>query len=195
MKRRNILRLFESRRGHLEYRAKRDYVRNGIASIPCRIFSFSDVISPYSVKGYETLNPDFLDYVKTTADVTPPDCPLVLNIIGNCLSPDEKKTIEKIVRDDFSYDLGLAEEPREVFFILFWFMGESLCDYIFLTGHDLRRERRLAGRLASIKVGFSETYEDPDYTESKVEKLYSEIEQDVNETIQEDNLYQKEETL
>ena len=151
MKRRNILRLFESRRGHLEYRAKRDYVRNGIASIPCRIFSFTDVISPYSVK--------------------PPDCPLVLNIIGNCLSPDEKKTIEKIVRDDFSYDLGLAEiqehrhtrifafmflglvlsgillwltetlaeEPREVFFILFWFMGESLCDYIFLTGHDLRR--------------------------------------------------------
>ena len=227
MKRRNILRLFESRRGHLEYRAKRDYVRNGIASIPCRIFSFSDVISPYSVKDYETLNPDFLDYVKTTADVTPPDCPLVLNIIGNCLSLDEKKTIEKIVRDDFSYDLGLAEihehrhtrifafmflglvlsgillwltetlaeEPREVFFILFWFMGESLCDYIFLTGHDLRRERRLAGRLASIKVVFSETYEDPDYTESEVEKLYSEIEQDVNETIQEDNLYQKEETL
>ena len=93
MKRQKILRLFESRRGHLEYRAKRDYVRNGIASIPCRIFSFTDVISPYSVKGYETLNPDFLDYVKTTADVTPPDCPLVLNIIGNCLSPDEKKTI------------------------------------------------------------------------------------------------------
>lgn len=83
----------------------------------------------------------------------------MLNIIGNCLSPDEKKTIEKIVRDDFSYDLGLA------------------------------------GRLASIKVVFSETYEDPDYTESEVEKLYSEIEQDVNETIQEDNLYQKEETL
>lgn len=132
MKRRNILRLFESRRGHLEYRAKRDYVRNGIASIPCRIFSFTDVISPYSVK---------------------------------------------------------------VFFILLWFMGESLCDYIFLTGHDLRRERRLAGRLASIKVVFSETYKDPDYTDSEVEKLYSEIEQDVTETIQEDNLYQKEETL
>ena len=60
---------------------------------------------------------------------------------------------------------------------------ECLCDYIFLTGADLRRERRLAGRLASIKVVFSEHYEVPRYTESDVEKLYSEIEEDVNETI------------
>ena len=65
-------------------------------------------------------------------------------------------------------------------------MGDTLCDYIFLTGYDLRRERRLAGRLASIKVVFSESFEEPDYTQSEVDKLYSEIEEDVNETIQED---------
>ena len=58
-----------------------------------------------------------------------------------------------------------------------------MCDYIFLTGHDLRRERRLAGRLASIKVEFSKSYDDSDYTESEVEQLYSEIEEDVNKTI------------
>ena len=81
----------------------------------------------------------------------------------------------------------LAEEPRELFFILFWFMGETLCDYIFLTGYDLRRERRLAGRLASIKVVFSESYEESNYTESDVNKLYSEIEKDVNETIWKEN--------
>lgn len=214
----NIVRLFESRRGNLDYRAKRDYVRNGIATIPCRISSYDDVISPYSVKDYETLNPDFFDYVKTTAEVTPTDCPLVLNIIGNCLSKEEKETITDIIRDDFAYDLGivekeearhkktfylmfiglllsgillwfthaLAEEPRELVFILFWFMGETLCDYIFLTGHDLRRARTLAGRLASVKVIFSGSYEEPDYSESDVKKLYSEIEKDVNETIQEE---------
>ena len=65
-------------------------------------------------------------------------------------------------------------------------MGETLCDYIFLTGHDLRRARTLAGRLASVKVIFSGSYEEPDYSESDVKKLYSEIEKDVNETIQEE---------
>ena len=215
MLRHNILKLFEARKGHLDYRVKRDYIRNGIARIPCHISSYSDVISSYSVKDYETLNPDFFDYVRTTAEVTPPECPIVLNIIGNCLSQDEKNIIEEIIRDDFAYDLGLVEleekrnkmtfmlmffgliiswvllwlteaipeEPRELLFILFWFMGETLCDYIFLTGYDIRRDRRLAGRLASIRVIFSETYDDPDYTESEVDKLYSEIERDVKETI------------
>lgn len=146
---------------------------------------------------------------------------LVLDIIGHCLSQEEKKTIESTstILDDFAYDLGvvekeefrhtrtfilmfigliisgillwltetLAEEPREMFFILFWFMGDTLCDYIFLTGYDLRRNRRMAGRLASIKVIFSETYKERDYTENDVHKLYSEIEKDVNETIQEED--------
>ncbi|MBR1630049.1 MAG: hypothetical protein IJ679_12430 [Lachnospiraceae bacterium] len=219
MSNRDIVELFESRQGHLEERIKRDYIKNGIATIPCRISDYSDVISAYSVKGFESLNPDFVDYLKSTAELTPNECPIVLNIISDCLSPEEKKTIEEIIQDDFAYDLGavekdegrhvkkfsfmfigliiagfllwltktLAEEPREMFFILFWFMGDTLCDYIFMTGSDLRRDRRLAGRLASIKVIFSDSYEKPEYTESDVEKLYSEIEKEVNETIQEES--------
>ena len=218
MIKRRLVRLFELRRGHLDYRIKRDYVKNGIATIPCRITNYSDVINTYSVMDYETLNTEFFDYVTTTAEVTPPDCPLVLNIIGDCLTQNEKDTIEEVIRDDFAYDLGmvekeekrhkrffivmfiglfitgvilrlteaLAELPRELIFILFWFMGETLCDYIFLTGYELRRERRLAGRLASIKVVFFESYEKPDYTDSDYNKLYSEIEKDIIETIQED---------
>ena len=154
--RRNINRLFESRKAHLDYRIKRDYISNGIATIPCQISSYSDVISVYSVKGYETLNPDFADYVKSAADVTPPEYPLVLNIIGDRLSEHEKTTIEETIRDEFAYDLGivekeekrhrqifsgmfiglilltiilcitqtLAEEPRELIFIMFYFMGD-----------------------------------------------------------------------
>ncbi len=173
------------------------------------------MISAYSVKDYETLEPGFVDYLKAVAEVTPPEYPLVLNIIGDCLTQEEKKTIEEIIPDEFAYELGVvekeekrhmriffgmffgliilvillwqmqshAEEPFELFFILFYFMGDTLCDYILLTGHDLRRDRRLAGRLASIKVVFSESYKEPDYTESDVNKLYSEIEKDVNETI------------
>ena len=215
MIRRKLLKLFESRKGHLDYRIKRDYVRNRIASVPCRVSDYSDVISTYSVKNYETLNPEFVDYIKETAELTPSEYPLVLNIIGDCLSQEEKKTIEATILDDFAYDLGvvekeekrhtkvfclmmigllltgvllwltrsMADEPREIIYLLFWFMGETLCDYLFLTGYDLRRERQQAGRLASIKVIFSDSYEDPDYTDDDVEQLYSEIEKTVNETI------------
>lgn len=214
----NIVRLFEARKGNLDHRVNRDYVRNGIATIPCRISDYSDVISTYSVRGCESLNPDFADYLKASAEVTPPECPIILNIIGDCLKQDEKKIIEETILDDFAYDLGivekeerrhtktfslmffglfisglllwlsetLAEVPRELFFVMFWFMGDTLCDYIFLTGHDLRRNRRLAGRLASIKVTFSESYEEPDYSKNDAERLYTEIERDVAETIQEE---------
>lgn len=215
MARHNLIGLFESRKGHLDYRLKRDYVRNGIATIPCRVSDYSDVISTYSVKGCETLNPEFDEYLKSTAELMPPECPLVLNIIGNCLSREEQKTVEETIRDDLAYDLGivekkekrhtqtfflmlagmllsggllwftkaLADEPRELLYILFWFAGETLCDYLFLTGYELRCERRLAGRLASIKIVFSESYEMPNYTQSEVDELYSEIEKDVNKTL------------
>ena len=217
MVRRNIVRLFESRKGHLDCRIKRDYVRNGIATIPCHITDYSDVISAYSVKDCETLNPEFDEYLKSTAELMPPECPLVLNIIGDCLSQEEQKTIEDTIRDDLAYDLGvvekaekrhtqtfclmlagmllsgvllwftkaLADGPRELLYILFWFAGETLCDYLFLTGYELRRDRLLAGRLASIKVVFSESYEAPNYSKRDVDQLYSEIEKDVNETLKE----------
>ena len=211
--------MLESRRGHLDYRIKRDYVRQGIATIPCQVSNYNDVINQYSVKDWESLNPEFVDYVKEIAELTPPECPLVLDIIADSLSQEEKEIIKETILDDFAYDLGVVEwnekrharifgfmliglillvvllmftrsmgdEPRELIFVLFYFIGDTLCDYIFLTGHDLRRERQLAGRLASIRVVFSESYEMPNYTESDVEKLYSEIEKDVNGTLQKED--------
>jgi len=45
------------------------------------------------------------------------------------------------------------------------------------------KERRTAGRLASIKVIFADAYDDSGYSESEVEELYSEIEKDVKTTL------------
>ena len=73
MAKRSIVRLFESRKGNLDFRVNRDYVRNGIATIPCRISDYSDVINIYSVKGFEIPNTEFIDYIKMSAEVTPPD--------------------------------------------------------------------------------------------------------------------------
>ncbi|MBQ8940288.1 MAG: hypothetical protein IJ062_00505 [Firmicutes bacterium] len=215
---RKIIKLFESRRVNLDARLRQDYVKNGIATLPCHISDYNDIISPYSVNGYETLNMEFADYLKTCVEFASPEIPIVLNITGDCLSDKEKKTIKETIRETFEYELGMVEkeekrhtkvfilmtvglilsgillyfthsldeESRELFFIPFWFMGDTLCDYIFLTGYDIRHNRRMAGRLASIKVVFSDKYEEPNYTDDDVDKLYSEIEKDVKETIRED---------
>ena len=218
MRNRNIIKLFESRSVNIDDRVKQDYVRNGIVTLPCRISDYNDIISQYSVKGYETLNTEFMDYLKTSVEFASPEYPIVLNIIGDCLSQEEKKTISDTIQDTFAYELGMVEkeekrhtkvfilmmvgliltlillyltrtledEPRELIFIMFYFTGDTLCDYILLTGHDLRHNRRMAGRLASIKVVFSDKYEEPNYTESDVDRLYSEIEKDVRESMQEE---------
>ena len=152
----------------------RDFINNGIATFPCRISSYHDIINPLSAKHYETPNPDFTDYLESGAAVLPPDCPIVLDIIEDCLTEEERKIIEATVHEYYAYKLGLVEKeekrhkkrflimtvgliiagfllwfsqgldevPRELFFVLFWFMGDTLCDYLLLTGHDLRRDRR-----------------------------------------------------
>ena len=48
MARHNLIGLFESRKGHLDYRLKRDYVKNGIATIPCRVSTY--IVASYLEK-------------------------------------------------------------------------------------------------------------------------------------------------
>ena len=206
-KRNNFVRLFESRKSHIDSRIKRDYIDNGIATINCCISNYHDIISTYSAKGQESLNFDFIDYLEDSAEPIPDEYPLVLNIIGNCLSDEEKKSITEIIRDDFSYKLGIVEKelerdfkvfifmligtliagvllwhthfldevPREIFIVLFWFFGDRMFESLFITGRELRKDKRLAGRLASIKVVFSDTYEKRHYTEDEINKLYAEL--------------------
>ena len=72
----------------------------------------------------------------------------------------------------------LDEAPREIFVVFFWFFGDRMFEYLFITGHELRKEKRLAGRLASIKVIFSDNYEKPHYTEEQINQLYAELDLD-----------------
>ena len=209
--------LFESRKGRMDYLLHRDFINNGIATYPVKISSFDDVIHPNSIRRYETLKPDFADLIELGAGVLPPDCPIVLNIIEDCLTEEERKIIITTVREYYAYKLGVVEKEekrhtkrflfltvglviaafllwlseglddisRELFFVLFWFVGDTICDYVLLTGHDLRRDRRAAGQLASIKVTFSKSFDESDYSKEEVDKLHSEIENDVKETIEE----------
>ena len=207
--------LFESRKGQMDELLERDFINNGIATFPCKISSFYDVIHPNSVRRYETLNPDFADLIELAAGVVPPECPIVVNIIEDCLTDEQRKIIVATIREYYAYKLGVLEKDlkrhtkrfvfmtvglvlsafllwlseglddisRELFFVLFWFMGDTLCDYILLTGHDLRRDKRAAGQMASIKVTFSKSFDESDYTKEEVDKLHSEIEKNVKETL------------
>ena len=207
MKKRIFIRLFERKRSRIDSRIKRDYIENGIATIHCCISGYNDIINTYSAKDQESLNLDFVEFLQDAANPIPDECPLVLNVIGDCLSAEEKKIIAEIIRDDFSYRLGLVEKeqdrefkmfifmvigliisglllwltlsldevPREIFIVFFWFFGDRMFEYIFITGRELRKEQRLAGRLASIKVIFSDTYEKPHYTEEQISQLYAEL--------------------
>ena len=209
--------LFESRKGRMDYLLDRDFINNGIATFPVKISSYYDVIHPLSVRRYETLNPDFKDLVELGAGVLPPECPIVMNIIEDCLTEEERKTIVATIREYYAYKLGVVENEekrhnkrfifmtvglvlsafllwlsegldemsRELFFILFWFVGDTLCDYILLTGHDLRMDRRKAGQLASIQVTVSKSFDESDYTKEEVDKLYADIEKDVKGTVEE----------
>ena len=207
MKKRNFFRLFEQKKSRIDSRIKRDYIENGIATIHCCISDYNDIINRYSSKDQESLNPDFVDFLKESAEPIPDECPLVLNIIGDFLSEDEKKIIKEIIRDDFSYKLGLFEKehehefkmfifmligvivagllfwwsafleeaPREIFVVFFWFFGDRMFEYLFITGRELRKKQRLAGRLASIKVIFSDTYKKIHYNEEQISQLYAEL--------------------
>ena len=215
MRKERIGNLFESRKGQMEDLLQRDFINNGIATLPLKISSYYDVIHPFSVRRYETLNQEFADLLELGASTIPPEYPIVLNIIEDCLTDEERKIIEAVIREYYAYKLGMVEKEekrhttrfvimsvglvaasillwlsegldeisRELFFVLFWFMGDTICDYILLTGHDLRRDRRAAGQLASIKVKFSKTFDESAYTKEEVEKLHSEIEKDVKDTI------------
>ena len=213
MKKRNFRRLFERKKSQFDARVQRDYIQNGIATIFCQISSYNDIITAYSVKGHEATDLEFIEYVIGAAKVIPDEHPLVLNIVEDCLSEEERQTIRDVISDELAYDFAMTEQeedwewkifigmllgtiaagillaltdfleevPREIFIVLFWFFGDRMFEYIFLTGRDLREERRLAGRLASIKVIFSKTYEPPNYTEQDLDKLYTELAQNTNE--------------
>ena len=212
-KKRNFIRLFDRKISHIDYRVRHEYIRNGVATIFCHISSYNEIITAYSVREHEAVDLNFIEYLRRAASFIPDKCPIVLNIIEDCLTKEEQKTIREVIREELAYDFGIAEQeeqrqnriffytiiglaisivflvltrdfdeiPRELFFVLFWFMGDTLLEHIFFTGRELRNERRLAGRLASIKVIFSKTYEPPKYTEKDLDKLYTEIVQDMRE--------------
>lgn len=199
--------MFYTRRAHLSKRVKRDYIDNGVAYIPCKVNNINDVVSPYSIENYETLNYSFSAYVKNVAIFIPSEYPIVLDIIGGNFTDKQKENIESAIKDCFAYDLGIVERrnslefrsmvfslllaivtgilttviskaagiSKEIIVILFYFFVDTLVDYIFYDSVDFKHDKVLAGRLACVKVIFSDEFDKTHFSDEEIKMFYDEI--------------------
>jgi len=142
----DFLKVFAQRKSNIARRVQRDYIKNGVATIPCRITDFFDVVNRYSTQGCESLNPEFADYVKDSVEVIPPEYPIVLEIVAKGLSENEKKVIENTICESYTYDLGLVEKEgkRQMRVFFFYCIGLAiagvilwLTDFLHIVQHEI----------------------------------------------------------
>ena len=79
---RKVYKAYNNKKSNIETRLRNEYIDQGIATIPCNVNSIEDIISPYSVPGYESLNGSFIEYISGIVDAVPDYCPIVLSIVG-----------------------------------------------------------------------------------------------------------------
>lgn len=101
---------FTKKKSSIDKRLRLDYIDHDIATIPCKVDSFYDVIDSYSVKNYETITPEFVEYINNIVDDIPKNYPIVINIVSKELTNEEKSIIEDTILDEYAYDLGRAEK-------------------------------------------------------------------------------------
>ncbi len=103
-------RQFLYKKSYLGRRLQNDVMANGVAYIPCKVKSIYDVISKFSIEGYESLDTEFLNFVIDFVEFIPPEYPVVLEITGPRFTPKEKRVIIDTVAADMDYLLGRTEE-------------------------------------------------------------------------------------
>lgn len=102
----NNIRKFLNKKSLLERRLKNEVLEDGIAYIPCHVESMEDIISRYSVKGCESLNAEFADYIMSFVECIPIKYPIVLEIYGSKFTDEEKEIIVEAIVSDGDYQLG-----------------------------------------------------------------------------------------
>ena len=125
-------RLFLKRDAQLNKRLKEDYIDNGIATLPCKVTGMDDIVSRFSVSGYETLSPEFSEYIESSAAFIPPEYPIVLELSGCRFSEEEQAIIRRTIRDDYTYELGAVqrENRRQLTVALLMVVGMLITGFL-----------------------------------------------------------------
>ena len=105
----NIL-AYKRKRSDAQKRLEKEFIDHGIATIPCKVSGIEDIISSYSVPGYESLDSGFVEYLNSIIELIPEEYPIVLNIVGNKFTEKEQEIIRGTIEYDVAYDLGEAEK-------------------------------------------------------------------------------------
>ena len=104
----NNIKKFNKKKFNYNKYVKEFYVEKGIAHVYANVTSYDDIISRYSVKNYEVLNDDFINYLEQVTYYIPIVYPGVLSIEGCKFSLEEEKIIEEKVKEYFGLKLSDA---------------------------------------------------------------------------------------
>lgn len=113
---------FYKKKSALQQRLQMDFIRDGIACLPCKVSGVDDILSKFSTPGIESLDSEFTDALMNTVDCIPQEYPLVLEIHGPHFTEEEKRMITEAVISDADYMLGKTEAQNRHHRKVFWSM-------------------------------------------------------------------------
>lgn len=79
------------------------------AYIPIRVNGMDDIVSNYSVRNNELLSEEFIDILTKKASYITLDYPVVLEILNDNFTPEEKILIRKLIKNYFSLETIIKE--------------------------------------------------------------------------------------
>ena len=120
---------------------KKYYIEKGEAYISAKVNSIDDIISKYSTKDYEWINPEFASYIEESAYYIPLEESITIEICGGNFSEEEKDVIKRVIKDYFGLKLGDKfldlDINKHKSFILFLFGIISLGVFAILSNFSI----------------------------------------------------------
>ena len=86
------------------------YLENGKALISCKVRGMDDIVSHYSVKNRENMNPELSAYLDDNIFYVPISLPIIIRFCECEFTPDEKEIIRRTILLDYEFKLGLAKQ-------------------------------------------------------------------------------------
>ena len=100
------LKKFKSAKFNYAKFVKKYYIEKGTAYISAKVNSIDDIISKYSTKDYEWINPDFAHYIEECAYYIPIEENITIEICDGNFTEQEQELIKKVIKDYFGLKLG-----------------------------------------------------------------------------------------
>lgn len=100
------LKKFRSAKFNYAKFVKKYYIEKGTAYISAKVNSIDDIISKYSTKDYEWINPNFAHYIEECAYYIPIEENITIEICDGNFTEQEQELIKRVIKDYFGLKLG-----------------------------------------------------------------------------------------